>query len=887
MRPHLWLIALLGVIVPRTFRADWQREWESELRFREQQLAQWDRLDGRARLDLLKRSACAFWDALWLQRRRFESEVFQDVRYGVRLLIANRWFSIVAILTLALGIGANTAMFTLLDKVLIRSLPVDRPGELVTFAADASGKPESFSYPVYLRLRHHQALAGLAAYSQRPFSIAVDGGESARVVGQVVSGNYFDVLGVRPAVGRFFLPEEDVTPGKHPVVVISHGLWRRYFAADPKAIGKTMTLNGSRYDVIGVTPAEFAGTTRGVVCDAYVPTMMQARVMDPQRPRSMLDNPNASWLRLVARLEPGVTREQAQAGLGTAMSEASATGTRPPGQFTSTMLLMDGRGGDADRIRDLSLALKLMMAVVALVLLAACANIANLLLARASTRQKEIAVRLAVGANRWRIIRQLLTESAILTVLGGLAGLVVASWSTRLLLGFDQPTTYVPRSFDVSIDTRVLAFTAGLSMLTALIFSLAPSVTATSPSFGTALKGDSPGSSGSRHGKRFVQNGLVVLQVSLSLVVLIAAGLSVRSLQALDAIDPGFEPAKVVTGSFDLSAAGYSEARGRQFVADLSDRAAALPGVEAVAFAHVVAFSDAFWISGATPEGFQPAPGEMLSFDFNVVTPDFFRTLGAPIVSGRAFSELDRADAPRVAMINEATARKYWPGQDAVGKRLQRGPQSLEIVGVVRDGKDKGLTRDTRPAIFLPFAQTYMAEQTLHVRSAMNPHQLLEAVRRAAQSLDPALPIYNLRTLAEQRDGSLYANRAVAAVLTLFAGLALVVCGIGLYGILSYAVTERRREMGIRLAHGAQPKDLLRLIVGHGMTLTAIGLAAGLAAAFAVTRLTRGLLFGVSPTDPLIFATIPIVLLAVAVLASAIPAWQATRVDPVASLRSE
>ena len=308
MKLHLWLIRLLGVIVPGALRADWQHEWESELRFREHQLAEWDRLDWRTRLELLKRGTSAFWDALWLQRRRFESEIFQDLRYGVRLLISNRGFSVVAILTLALGIGANTAMFTLLDKVLIRRLPVERPSQLVTFAADATGKPELFSYPAYRKLRDHQTLAGLAGYLQRPFSVAIEGGESTRAVGQVVSGNYFDVLGVRPAVGRFFLPEEDATAGTHPVAVISHGLWQRYFAADPNGIGRTVTLNGFRYTVIGVTPAEFSGATRGVVCDVYVPTMMQARIMDPQRPRSLLANSNASWLHLIGRLSPGVSR---------------------------------------------------------------------------------------------------------------------------------------------------------------------------------------------------------------------------------------------------------------------------------------------------------------------------------------------------------------------------------------------------------------------------------------------------------------------------------------------------------------------------------------------------------------------------------------------------
>lgn len=458
-----------------------------------------------------------------------------------------------------------------------------------------------------------------------------------------------------------------------------------------------------------------------------------------------------------------------------------------------------------------------------------------------------------------------------------MAGLVVARWSLQLLLGIDQPTNYVPRSFDVAIDSRVLSFTAGLSLLTALIFSLAPSFTAASPQFGAALKGDATASYGRSRGKRLVQNALVVLQVSLGLVVLIGAGLCVKSLRTLEGIDLGFEPAKVVTASFDLASSGYDETRARQFVADLTERIRQEHGVESVAFAHVVPFSDAFWISGANPEGYQAAPGEMLAFDFNVVTPDYFRTLGAVMASGRAFSESDAGDSPRVAIVNQATARKYWPSLDVVGKRLRRGPQFLEIVGVVRDGKDKGLTQESRPAVYLPFAQTYMPELTLHVRSAIDQATMLEAMRRAAQSLDPALPVFNLRSLEQQKAGALYAERASAAVLTLFAVVAMIVSAVGIYGVLSYVVTNRTREMGIRLAHGATPLDLLKSIVGQGMLMTLMGLAIGVAGAAAFARSLQHILFGVSPTDAVTFVTLPLLLGAVALAACAIPAWRATR----------
>ncbi len=658
-------------------------------------------------------------------------------------------------------------------------------------------------------------------------------------------------------------------------------MWRRRFGADPAAIGKTISLNGYRYTVVGVAPAEFTGTTRGTVNDVYVPVMMQAQT-GPRR-AGALDNRNWGWLSLIGRLKPNVSRERGQAALATLLEDANKTFPGNPDKAAdqignpAKVFLMDGSRGHTDRVKDLSLPLKLLMGVVGFVLAVACANVANLLLARASARRKEMAVRLAIGASRWRIVRQLLTESTILAALGGGAGLLVAYWFTGLLLGFQQQTNVVPRAFDGSLDGRALGFTLGLSLLTGIVFGLAPALQASKPDFVAALKEETPGLGG-RARRLGLRNLLVVTQVALSLVVLIGAGLLMKSLRALQAIDPGLEPAKVATASFDLGQNGYNEERGRQFISQLSERVAALPGVEAVSFANVVAFSDAPWSNPAIIEGFKPQPAS-----HNAISPAYFQTLGIPLVRGREFTAQDMASAPRVFIVNEAAARRFWPGQEAVGKRLNGG----EVVGVTRNSKERGLTADPRPTIYKPLLQNYMPELTLHVRTATEAQTLLAAVRREVQSLDATLPVYNLGTLAQQKNGSLYTERLAAALLTLFGLLALLLAAVGIYGVLSYAVTERTRETGIRLALGARPRDLLKLLVGQGLLLTLIGIVIGVVVAFGLTRLIAKLLFGVSATDPLTFVLIPLLLTVVALLACWLPARRATRVDPLVALRYE
>jgi len=876
-----WLVRLFGLFSRNRREREFAEELESHLAFHiEDNLRAGMSPEEARRLALIKLGGVTWTQELHREQRGLPmlETLWQDLRFGARMLRKNPGFSLIAILTLALGVGANTAIFTLLDKVLIRPLPVEQPQQLVTFVQDASGAPAIFSYPLYAELlNHEEVLSGVVAYWQTPFSLS-DGNATERVTGQIVSGNYFAVLGVRPALGRFFLPEEDRTPGTHPVVVISHALWRQRFGADPAVIGKTISLNAYRYTLIGVAPAEFTGTMRGTVNDVYVPIMMQAQT-GPRR-EGVLENRNNNWLLLLGRLGANVSREQAQAVLATPVADAERNFSgkaRDSVGDPNKVLLMDGSRGHTDRVKDLSLPLQLLMGVVGFVLLIACANVANLLLARASARRKEIAVRLAIGASRWRIVRQLLTESALLAALGGGAGLLVAYWLTRVLLGFQQQTNAVPRSFDGSLDGRALAFTLGVSLLTGIVFGVAPALQASKTDFGSSLKEELPRLSiGAR--RLSLRNLLVIAQVALSLVVLIGAGLCVKSLRALQSVDTGFEPAKVVTASFDLSRSGYSEAQGRQFVAQLSERVAALPGVESVSFARIPAFSDIPWIGPAILEGARPQP-----VNRNAINPNYFQTLGLPLAQGREFTAQDTADAPRVFIVNEAMARRFWPGQEAVGQRLNGGV----IVGVVRNSKEKGLTADTRLMLYEPLAQNYMPDLTLHVRTATPSNTLLAAVRQTVQALDAQLPVYNLQTLEQQKDGSLYSERLAAALLTLFGLLALALAAIGLYGVLSYAVTERTHEMGIRLALGAQPRDLLWLVIKQGMWLTLTGLGLGVAAAFALTRLIERLLFGVSATDPLTFVLISLLLTLVALPACWMPARRATMVNPLVALRYE
>ncbi|HKQ79007.1 MAG TPA: ABC transporter permease [Blastocatellia bacterium] len=814
--------------------------------------------------------------------------LLQDLLYSGRISWKRPGFTAVITLTLALGIGANTAIFSVVDRLLVRMLPVNEPERLVNLSGrDEKGNHDtSFSYPIYKDYRDQNGVFdGLLAYSENAMNL-IEGGQPERIMGALVSGNYFDTLGVTPALGRAFLPEEDRTPGTHPVAVVSYGLWQRRFGADPRLVGRTITLNTSSFTVIGVAPAEFRGVRRGLSPDIYVPLQMTAQAWPSRKPGD-LDNRNFSWLNLVGRLKPGVTVAQAQ----TSMSSLSSRILQLHLNTWPMITLEDGSQGETGEITDLRTPLKLLMATVALVLLIACVNVANLLLARAASRSREMAVRLAVGASRYRLIRQLLTESLLLSLLGGLLGLLLAMWLTDVLAAYSPPTGGSgPPLLDARLDWRVFAFATTLSLLTGLLFGLVPAWRSSKPNLTVALKEESA-AAGSRRTRG--RGALVSAQIALSLVVLVCAGLCARSLFALQRIDAGFETAKVLVMGLNLSLNGYKEEQGIQFYANLLERVSAAPGVEAASLARIVPLGGGGMRMSVGIEGYTPIDDKPINLDMNIVGPRYCATMKLPLIAGRDFTVNDNAGAAPVVIINEAAARTYWPNQNPLGKHLMVGspgqdkPQPVEIIGVVGASRYRSLTEAYRPGMLFPAAQNYTSDLSLHLRSAGNPALLIESARRELRALDPQLPATSVRTLEEQRRNSLYSERVTALLLSAFGGLALLLAALGIYGVMSYAVTQRTREIGVRMALGARASDVLRLLLRLGVRLIVAGVALGLAGAFAATRLIRSFLYQVSATDPLTFVLAALLLASVALLACYIPARRATKVDPMIALRSE
>lgn len=818
--------------------------------------------------------------------------LIQDLRYGVRMLLKQPGYTLIVVLTLALGIGANGVVFSLVNALLLRPLPVDKPSELAAvFTSDfSSGELGASSYPDYAAFRdRNQSFSGLALYAPQPLSLNLDGANE-RAFGEIVSGNYFEVLGLRLAIGRGFLPEEDQKPGAAPVAIVSHKVWQTRLGGAADVIGRNLKLNGQPFTIVGVAPEKYQGLMRGLAVDWWVPAMM----MDQLTPgnNNLTERGNRGMM-VMGRLKPGVTLAQAQADFNNIAAQLYKEWPQAWGnirrQGRSISVLPESQSRVLPQARmPLMIFAALLLSVVGLVLLIACANIANLLLARAAARRREIAVRLALGAGRWRLIRQLLTESILLALLGGAAGLMLAVWGADLLMAFKPPVP-IPLEINLPVDWRVIGFLSGLSLLTGVVFGLAPALAASRPEVVSALKDDS-NASGSRGRLR---GALVIVQVAVSALLLICAGLFLRSLQNASSIDPGFDADNLLAMSMDLQLQGYDEARGQQFSTQLLERVRALPGVVAASLTDTLPLGFG-GRSGITIEGYNTQQGEDMEVHNSTVAPGYFETLRIAMQQGRTFDAQDQANAPGAVIVNESFARRYWPGQNALGKRIQMGGGDgtnnapyLTVVGVTNDGKYNSLGEDATPFFYRAATQAYVSTPTLLVRTQSNPANALATVRSAVEALDKNLPIYDVKTMRQHLGIALLPARLAGSALGVFGLLALLLAAAGLYGVMANIVAGRTREIGIRMALGADALAVLRLILQQGMRLVLIGLGLGLAGALAVTHLLKSLLFGVSATDPLTFVGIAVLLTAVALLACWIPARRATRVDPMIALRCE
>jgi len=812
----------------------------------------------------------------------FLETLLQDLRYGLRTLMKKPGFTLVAVLTLGLGIGANTAIFSLVNTVLLRPLPIAQPEQVVTlnFGTPGRGVFPLIGYPEYKDYRdHNQALAGLAAMGMAPVGLS-NNGINERIWGLHVTGNYFSLLGVGAALGRVITPEDDLTPGAHPVVMLSYRCWQQRFGADPQIIGRSVLIGGRNYAVIGVTPPEFRGTELAYTPEMWFPMMMKPGLEVGSGPLKGRTSPVST----IGRLKEGVTWAQAESALNLTRAQlAREYSQTDKGQII--VLTQPGLFGAAMRGTVLKFT-AVAMGVVVLVLLLACTNLVNMLLARASERHREIAIRLAIGAGRSRVLRQLLTESVLLALLGSALGLGLAYGAVELAR-FRMPVIFGFTQIELQLDWRVMVFTLVLSLLTGILFGLLPGLQATRPDLIPALKNEST-LGGYRRSR--LRNVLVVAQMSLSLVLLLCAGLVLRGLQSAQQIDPGFNPSQAVEVSFDPGVQQYDRERSHELQRQVLERVRSLPGLQAAALtAHPPLTSGeaggkAVFIQGDEPKTATQAPITLTTS----ISLDYFRTMETRLLEGRDFTSQDDAQSPPVAIVNEAFARRFWPGETPIGKRFNfTTGKWIEIVGVAQNGKYSSLAEPPNPFVYLPLAQNYESKVTLIARGAGNPHLLTATIRKEIHGLDENLPLYDARTMLEHMDLPLAPARAAATALGGFGVLALLLAAVGVFGVMSHAVTQRTREIGVRIALGAGSKEIFRLIVGQGALLVGIGVGIGLVGAGLGTRLLASLLFGMSALDPLTFVGVTGLLAATAFLACYLPARRATKVDPMVALRQE
>jgi predicted permease len=829
-----------------------------------------------------------------------------DARQALRSFTKNPAFTAVIVLTLALGIGANTAIFSLMDQVLVRLLPVPEAERLVVLdgPGPSSGTTHShsetltpMSHPMFERLRDgNSVFSGVLA----EFTTAVHfgaAGQTDEVRGDLVSGTYFDTLGLHPAAGRLFTKDDDRVPGGHPLVVLGHGFWTRRFAADPRMIGAAVRINDQPMTIIGVAPAGFHGIEVGESVDVYLPLAMQPQVI-PTWSKGIGDW-RTRWLTVVARLKDGVSLPQADAAInvlyGQLLQEDLATVKTPSDRFRIAFLqkrlVLAPAGRGTSGLRDEAKApLLVLMGMVGLVLLIACANVANLLMARASSRQKEIAVRLALGASRARLVRQLLAESVVFALAGGLVGVGFAVWTGTLLLRA-LPSEQAALVLTADPDFRVVLFAFALAVSTGIVFGLVPALQSTRPQLAPTLKNEAAAVAGGTAPFR-LRKGLVVAQVALSLLLLIGAGLFTRSLANLRSLNPGFEPDRLLTFSVNPALSGYELPRRFALFKRLQDDFAAEPGVKSVSLAQESLMTNSNTSSTVRVEGYEPREDENMNPNLNYVAPGFFTTLGIPLVSGRDFTDADTEPAPKVAVVNEAFAHYFYGSQDPRGRRFGNGRRSEQypftIVGVVRDSKAASLREKPIRFVYMPYAQqTGIGQMTFYLRSSLDPGALGHRVRAVVRQADASLPVTDMKTMQAQIRESLFVDRLVAALSAAFGLLATLLAAVGLYGVMSYAVALRTREIGIRVALGAERRTVLLMVLREVAVLALVGVAIGLPGGYGLGRLVESQLYGLTARDPLTFAVATVTLLAAAMVAGYLPAARATRVDPLVALRYE
>jgi len=832
--------------------------------------------------------------------------ILQEFRYALRGFRKSPVLAGAALLSLALGIGANTAIFSLTDQVLLRSLPVKDPGQLVLFSAEGrkSGFIETnyddqyaFSYPMYCDFRDRApALAGVVA--RFPIRLSMSSGERTELVqGDLVSGTYFGVLGVGTVVGRPLMPADDRLGSPNEVVVLSYNLWKNRFAMAHSVLNQTLRLNGRTFTIVGVAQPGFQGVAAGESADLFVPITLQPRLTQMF---DGLPNRRGYWLNIFARLKPGVSRQQAESAVNVfwrpileeeARNSPNAS-QKYRAQFVARHLTLMPGGRGISAVRDqASGPLIILMSMAGLLMLIACANIASLLIARAAGRQKEIAIRLAIGAGRGRLLRQLLTEGVSLSLAGGLLGILAAYWTGDLLLGL-LPASPAMRGLAAQPDTRVLLFALALSIVTGVVFGLAPAWETFRTNVSMTLKEQAAGAMGSAAQVRF-RKALVIAQVALSLVLLIGAGLFARSLFNLKQIDPGFRSGHLLTFAVQPSLNGYDQARTFSLYDRLHDDIAALPQIRGVALAEIALLAGDVDMNGISVPGYEPKEGERMSVRENFVGPNYFSSMGIPLLMGREITRQDGPNTPQVAVINEQFARKYFGAQNPIGHRFhfqreKKDDPGIEVAGVVRDGKHADLREDPEPFAYYPFVQhESVMGMNFYVRTAQDPASVGSALRAVVRQADPDLPVFDMKTIDQQIDEDVFAERLVAMLSAFFGALATLLAAIGLYGVMAYTVSRRTREIGLRMALGAARREVLGMVMREVGLLALLGVAIALPTAFALNRLIQAQLYNVKGNDPAIFAIASALIVAVAAAAGLIPAIRATRIDPMTALRNE